>query len=633
MKPPVITVATHVAPKRMPATRTYLVLFLATLIAIVTSGALYATVGAQSAPDAPVAPVAPNAATLTVAHFAPFAATVPGTSVSVQVNSSDVITSFTFGEREKGIPLPAGTYTISIVPTGAMAPALETLATVEDGVDYTLAAIGGANGWPLELYALVNDSTPFTTTGKLRITHLAPFAATANGTKVDICTQAGDPVTGLTNIPYKATTGYLALPAALYDLKVAASGTDCGVVAIDLPPFALRVGQVVDVFAVGAQVTPVVEAAGAAAIPVQVIVDGLTARIAVGHFAPFANTVPGTSVSVALSGTNVLTDFVFGTLTPYIDVQPASYPVAVTPTGAASPAITGTANITGFIDYTLAAIGNGSAQPLELAALIDDNLTVPPAGQARVRLAHFAPIAATLPATAVDICAAGSTTPVAAGLRYKQSGLLNLPAGYYDTFAAAPGTSCGTLLFDIPPFSLTAGQIAYIYAVGDITNLPPTVVVQGVTLGTVYRMPLGFKQVGLDIVETAVAAGQFDTLVTAVSAAGLVDALKGPGPLTVFAPTDDAFAKIPPATLDALLADPTGALTDILTYHVVPGRIVASQLKPGLTVTTLQGQQLTFTQDAQDRWLVNGALIVIPNVLATNGVIHAIDTVLIPPAN
>lgn len=265
--------------------------------------------------------------------------------------------------------------------------------------------------------------------------------------------------------------------------------------------------------------------------------------------------------------------------------------------------------------------------------LIDDNLTVPPTAQARLRLTHFAPIAATLPATAVDICAAGSTTPVAAGLRYKQSGLLNLPAGYYDTFAAAPGTSCGTLLFDIPPFSLTAGQIAYIYAVGDITNLPPTVVVQGVTLGTVYRMPLGFKQVGLDIVETAVAAGQFDTLVTAVSAAGLVDALKGPGPLTVFAPTDDAFAKIPPATLDALLADPTGALTDILTYHVVPGRIVASQLKPGLTVTTLQGQQLTFTQDAQDRWLVNGALIVIPNVLATNGVIHAIDTVLIPPAN
>jgi uncharacterized surface protein with fasciclin (FAS1) repeats len=325
----------------------------------------------------------------------------------------------------------------------------------------------------------------------------------------------------------------------------------------------------------------------------------------------------------------VLTDFVFGTLTPYIDVQPGTYPVAITPTGTVTPAITGTANITGFVDFTLAAIGNG-VQPLELAQLEDDNLTPPPAGQARLRLTHFAPIAATIPATAVDVCVVGSTTPVAANFQYKQSAILNLPAGTYDTFVAAPGSSCATVLFDIPPFSLTAGQIAYLYAVGDNTNQPAGAVVQGLSLGTVIRLPLVADQESLDIVQTAVAAGQFNTLAAALTAANLVEALQGPGPFTVFGPNDAAFDKIPQETLDALLADPSGALTQILLYHVVPGRIVSSQLTPGLKATTLQGEQLTFTQDAQSRWLVNGVLIIAPDVLASNGVIHVIDTVLTP---
>ncbi len=474
--------------------QTVVMLLLASLLAVVASTLLFSAVGAQSEP---AAPAAPNNATLTVAHFAPFTDTVPSTSVSVQVNGSDVITDFVFGEKEAGIPLPAGTYTISIVPTGEVTPALVTTATVESGVDYTLAAIGGANNWPLELYALVNDSTPLTDTGKVRITHLAPFASELDDTEVDICTDAGAPVTGLTGIPYKASTGYLPLPAGLYDLIITVAGTDCAAVALDVPPFALRVGQVADIFAIGESVSlaaNVADTNGDSGIPLQLSVDGLTARIAVGHFAPFANTPAGTSVSVALSGSTVLTDFVFGTLTPYIDVAPGTYPVAITPTGAASPAITGTANITGFVDFTLAAIGNGT-QPLELFQLEDDNLTPPPSGQARLRLTHFAPIAATIPATAVDVCVVGSTTPVVAGLLYKESAILNLPAGTYDTFVAAPGSSCATGLFDIPPFSVVDGQIAYLYAVGDITNLPPGAVVQGLTLGAVIRLPIIFKQV------------------------------------------------------------------------------------------------------------------------------------------
>lgn len=129
-----------------------------------------------------------------------------------------------------------------------------------------------------------------------------------------------------------------------------------------------------------------------------------------------------------------------------------------------------------------------------------------------------------------------------------------------------------------------------------------------------------------DIVDTAVKAGNFTTLVTAVKAAGLVDTLKGPGPFTVFAPTDEAFAKVPKATLDALLAD-KAALAKVLTYHVVPGKVMAADVKAG-KVKTVQGQELTITTDGGV--MVNNAKVVATDVAASNGVIHAIDTVLMP---
>ena len=129
-----------------------------------------------------------------------------------------------------------------------------------------------------------------------------------------------------------------------------------------------------------------------------------------------------------------------------------------------------------------------------------------------------------------------------------------------------------------------------------------------------------------DIVDTAVKAGNFTTLVTAVKAAGLVDTLKGPGPFTVFAPTDAAFAKVPKATLDALLAD-KAALAKVLTYHVVPGKVMAADVKAGM-VKTVQGQELTLKTDGGG--MVNNAKVVAADVAASNGVIHAIDTVLMP---
>ena len=130
-----------------------------------------------------------------------------------------------------------------------------------------------------------------------------------------------------------------------------------------------------------------------------------------------------------------------------------------------------------------------------------------------------------------------------------------------------------------------------------------------------------------DIVDTAVSAGSFKTLVTAVQEAGLVDTLKGPGPFTVFAPTDDAFAKIPKADLDALLKD-KAALTKVLTYHVVPGKVLAQDVKPG-EVATVEGSALTVS--AKDgKVMVDNATVVQTDVMADNGVIHVIDSVIMP---
>lgn len=129
-----------------------------------------------------------------------------------------------------------------------------------------------------------------------------------------------------------------------------------------------------------------------------------------------------------------------------------------------------------------------------------------------------------------------------------------------------------------------------------------------------------------DIVDTAVKAGNFKTLVSAVQAAGLVDTLKGPGPFTVFAPTDAAFAKVPKAQLDALLAD-KAALGKVLTYHVVSGAVMARDVKPGM-VKTVQGAELTLATSGGVT--VDNAKVVAADVKASNGVIHAIDTVLMP---
>jgi uncharacterized surface protein with fasciclin (FAS1) repeats len=133
-----------------------------------------------------------------------------------------------------------------------------------------------------------------------------------------------------------------------------------------------------------------------------------------------------------------------------------------------------------------------------------------------------------------------------------------------------------------------------------------------------------------DIVDTAVGAGSFQTLVKAVQAADLVSALKSEGPFTVFAPTDEAFAKVPKEKLEALLKD-KDSLAAVLTYHVVPGKVPAAEVTKVSSVKTVQGQPLTISTKGSEVH-VNGAKVVKADIMCTNGVIHVIDAVVLPPA-
>jgi uncharacterized surface protein with fasciclin (FAS1) repeats len=147
-------------------------------------------------------------------------------------------------------------------------------------------------------------------------------------------------------------------------------------------------------------------------------------------------------------------------------------------------------------------------------------------------------------------------------------------------------------------------------------------------LFTFATLPAAFAAPKADLVDTAVAAGNFKTLAKALTEAGLVDTLKGAGPFTVFAPTDEAFAKLPVATLNALFKDKM-KLTALLTYHVVDGRVTAAEAAKLKTAKTINGKSLRI-RTKKGTVMINDAKVTQPDVEATNGVIHVIDTVLMP---
>ena len=159
------------------------------------------------------------------------------------------------------------------------------------------------------------------------------------------------------------------------------------------------------------------------------------------------------------------------------------------------------------------------------------------------------------------------------------------------------------------------------------------VTLMAVIVAMILTLAINIKPVSagekMDIVDTAVVAGNFNTLVTAVKAVGLVETLKGEGPFTVFAPTDEAFAQIPEDELNTLL-DNKEALTKVLTYHVVLGKLMATEVIEMNSVKTLQGQPLTIEAGSEVK--VNNAKVIKADIETSNGVIHAIDGVVLPAA-
>jgi len=150
------------------------------------------------------------------------------------------------------------------------------------------------------------------------------------------------------------------------------------------------------------------------------------------------------------------------------------------------------------------------------------------------------------------------------------------------------------------------------------------------TATALFAAPSFAQDATMDIVDTAVAAGSFTTLVAAVQAAGLVETLKGEGPFTVFAPTDAAFAALPAGTVEDLLKpENKDKLAAILTYHVVSGKVMSTDLTEGMKAASVQGGELTVTLDGGAK--VNGAVISTADIAASNGVIHVIDSVILPP--
>ena len=148
-------------------------------------------------------------------------------------------------------------------------------------------------------------------------------------------------------------------------------------------------------------------------------------------------------------------------------------------------------------------------------------------------------------------------------------------------------------------------------------------------LMSVFALALTSVASAADIVDTAV-AGKFNTLVAAVKAAGLVDTLKGPGPFTVFAPTDEAFAKLPAGTLDSLLKPANKEkLQSILTYHVVPGKVMAKDVVKLKSAKTVEGRSLSVSANGGNV-KINNATVTKADIAASNGVIHVVDTVILP---
>ncbi len=403
------------------------------------------------------------ASRLQVAHLAPFAED-PDTAVTITLNGVPVLSGVEFADSTGYLPIPAGMHEIGIVPAGEMDPVITETFMFTHTLDFTVVAIGGANEWDLELLQLQDDLTPPADGfAKVRIGHLAPFAADLADTTADVRLEDGTLVLG--DVPYGAVAPYVELPEGTYDLMITSPGGDT--VLINPMPVTLEDGQILSLFAVGDGAN---QPLGAFALPAGVpgfLLD-LAARLQVAHLAPFAED-PDTAVTITLNAEPVLSGVEFADSTGYLTIPAGMHEIGIVPAGEMDPVITETFMFTHTLDFTVVAIGGANEWDLELLQLQDD-LTPPADGFAKVRIGHLAPFAADLDDTIADVRLRHGTlvlgdVPYGAVAPY-----IELPEGWYNLAITSPGGD--TVLINPMPVMLEDGQILSLFAVGDGVNQP-----------------------------------------------------------------------------------------------------------------------------------------------------------------
>jgi Domain of unknown function (DUF4397) len=413
---------------------------------------------------------------VTVGHFAPFANTVDGTSVTIRVNGNAVLNNVKFGDFTEYLSLgPAGTYKIEVLPSGTSTVAITQDIPLVAG-DYSVYAVGGANSQALSLLALTDNNTaPASGKAKIRVVHAAPFAATEAATAVSIRDQTNAVVGGLGSVPFKTASGYLEVNAGRIDLAVAnPGGTQT---FIDLKPISLAAGSITTVIATGGGNTLPLGITGIAAgasprnsLP-QFTLGPVQVRAV--HAAPFAATLPATAVNIKVNGSEVAAGVQYKQFSGVLNLpSQGSYLFEVTPVGASAPAISQFVDLDGGSrQYNVAAVGDGVKQPLSLLSTEQD-IVAPANGRYKLQVVHAAPFANTIDGTRVSIRTDGGA--VVAGLAnvpFKgASGTLDLPVGALDIKVASVDGL--TNFIDPAPINAPSGASVVAYAIGDGVNQP-----------------------------------------------------------------------------------------------------------------------------------------------------------------
>lgn len=340
------------------------------------------------------------------------------------------------------------------------------------------------------------------------------------------------------------------------------------------------------------------------------------ARVRVAHFAPDAP-----AVDVLFDGeSSGIQTLSFGNISGWVEVPAGSYSVAVVPAGApVDQAAIGPVSLTFRAGSwtTVAAIGSLNSGSLT-ATTISEDYSPLTAADARVTVFHGIEDAPNVDVILPD------GTKVVSNLPFGRAATVTVPANVYD-LRVVPAGATSPVVIDLSGTNLAAATYYFVAATNTLSS--PQVALSAIGLPTVA--PLIRNSVpSQTIAQIAAGDARFTTLVAALKAADLVDTLNGAGPFTVFAPTNSAFAKLPAGTLDAVLAD-KDLLTSILLYHVVSGRVLASDVVQLSGINTLNGRVSVTVND--DGVFLNGNVkVVITDIQATNGVIHVIDTVLLP---